>query len=170
MTMCETCRPVSNESTFSVLDIPASRSPSAETGLEPTTPVTSGLLYETPFAYYDPAGCSWRMSQGTLDLGLTPFFPTLPASGSMRNGRLYQRARWVPHICGSGCSVWPTPRAVMAKVKCHITPGRESHGNLEEEVAIRGQTGGYLNPRWIEWLMGFPQNWCVTPCTLSATP
>lgn len=60
----------------------------------------------------------------------------------------------------------------MAKVKCHIIPGREHDGgfNLEEVVAIRGETGGYLNPRWIEWLMGFPPGWCVPRSTPSATP
>lgn len=34
-------------------------------------------------------------------------------------------------------------------------------GNLEEVVAIRdGAQDGYLNPRWIEWLLGFPLGWC----------
>lgn len=58
----------------------------------------------------------------------------------------------------------------MAKVKCHVIPGRDSHGNLEEVVAARGETGGYLNPRWTEWLMGFPVGWCDLSSTQSGMP
>ena len=33
-----------------------------------------------------------------------------------------------------------------------------------------GRAGGYLNPRWIEWLMGFPVGWCELPSKPSETP
>jgi hypothetical protein len=42
--------------------------------------------------------------------------------------------------------------------------------NLEEVVALRGDTGGYLNPRWIEWHMGFPADWSEIPFMPSETP
>lgn len=88
----------------------------------------------------------------------------------MRTGQCYRRAPWVHHIDANGCFWWPTPRSIMSKIKAHITRRREGYGlNLEEVVAVRGETGGYLNPRWIEWLMGFPAGWSSTNFTASAT-
>jgi hypothetical protein len=61
----------------------------------------------------------------------------------------------------------------MCRVKVHFRERREGYGlNLEEVVALReaGPVDGYLSPRWIEWLMGFPLGWCETPFTPSETP
>lgn len=89
----------------------------------------------------------------------------------MRSGECYPRAPWVHHTHDGGCSWWPTPRAMLSRVKCHLIRGeaRPAGMNLEEVIALRGETGGYANPRWIEWLMGFPDRWCVTPSTVSET-
>jgi hypothetical protein len=54
---------------------------------------TSGPTSRPPFAFYDPDSRSLRTSNITFDLGLPPSSPTLPASGSMRNGSLFAR-RW----------------------------------------------------------------------------
>jgi len=128
---------------------------------------TSGLTCWTPLAFYDPNTHCWKTSQGTLPLDLTESSPTLPASGSMQNGQLFQRVLWVPHIHEAGCFVWPTPRTRMAKTKCTLRREARRNGlNLEEAVAeADGRTGGYVNPRWIEWLMGFPHGWCEHPFT-----
>jgi hypothetical protein len=95
----------------------------------------------------------------------TSFSEISASSGSMLNGRLFRRARWVRHTDDADCSLWPTTRVVMSRVKCHITPSRIAdtrigRGNLEEAVALKnGDSDGYLNPTWIEWLMGFPPAW-----------
>lgn len=139
-------------------------------------PMIAGCGPSSPgyFAEYDPASCSWRTSQPSF-MTTTPserYSATFPRSGSMRTGRLYQRAPWVHHTHGTGCSLWPTPREMMSRVKVHYTREREGYGlNLEEVVYRRGATSdGYLNPRWIEWLMGFPIGWCELPSAPSATP
>jgi len=31
--------------------------------------------------------------------------------------------------------------------------------SLEEKKAMQAGNGGQLNPKWIEWLMGFPLGW-----------
>ena len=62
-------------------------------------------------AYYDPDGCCLRTCQGTLDLDLPTCSPTLPVSGSMRNGSCYQRQPLVPRTSDTGSSSWPTPTA-----------------------------------------------------------
>jgi len=59
--------------------------------------------------------------------------------------------------------MWPTPRA-QARTKC--AKREDYHSNLEEAV---GETqSGSLNPTWVEWLMGFPQEW--TACDALETP
>jgi hypothetical protein len=61
----------------------------------------------------------------------------------------------------------------MSRIKVHFRSERAGYGlNLEEVVALRepGPVDGYLNPRWIEWLMGFPPGWCETSSPHSATP
>ena len=121
-----------------------------------------GVIEGCEFATYDRDTSSWRTSQ----LSLTTPTPserssvTWPRSGSMRSGRSYPLAPWVPHTCGTGCSWWPTPRAAMANNLCTYRPQwRRDAPALEQRVAMRGQTGGYLNPTWVEWLMGFPSDW-----------
>jgi hypothetical protein len=35
---------------------------------------------------------------------------------------------------------------------------------LEDQVAVvEGRAGGWLNPEWVEWLMGFPTGWTCSP-------
>lgn len=60
----------------------------------------------------------------------------------------------------------------MCRIKVKVRKRREGYGvNLEEAVgAYCDEPNGYLNPRWVEWLMGFPAGWCEVPSTLSATP
>ncbi len=55
---------------------------------------------------------TWVTEQSDLfsDLGFQSFSGTLPASGSMRSGRVYERPTSVPHIQGIGGSLLPTPR------------------------------------------------------------
>jgi hypothetical protein len=127
-----------------------------------------GLGSQMWFAVLDLASSSWRTSQPSLAIPQLSdhYSPTWPTSGSMRNGRCYQRAPLVRHIHDSGCSYWPTPRALMARCKATA----RYRGNLEEAVALRGDSGGYLNHQWVAWLMGFPPDWCMTPFTPSATP
>jgi len=58
--------------------------------------------------------------------------------------------------------LWPTPRAMMARAKVHRSTARsrQNNVNLEEAVGEESSANGYLNPRWIEWLMGLPDGWC----------
>jgi hypothetical protein len=58
-------------------------------------------------------GGTWVTSQRDLfsDLGYQMFSGTWPSSGSMRNGRVYQRPPLVPRTSATGSSSWPTPVA-----------------------------------------------------------
>ena len=70
--------------------------------------------------------------------------------------------------------IWPTPRASaamsedLANVSKRLANGEPYLGKLEQAMAKyleeKSQTGaagngGKLNPRWVEWLMGFPPGW-----------
>jgi hypothetical protein len=58
----------------------------------------------------------------------------------------------------------------MSRIKVQRRDRREAGTNLEEAVYLRtGEHGGYLNPPWIEWLMGFPSGWCHLLSTPSET-
>ncbi len=56
--------------------------------------------------------------------------------------------------------LWPTPRAskAMSEKTSNIQARGTDRGKLEERVALESQTetGGTLNPTWVEWLMGYP--------------
>ena len=56
--------------------------------------------------------------------------------------------------------LWPTPRAskAMSEKTSNIQARGTDRGKLEERVALKSQTetGGTLNPTWVEWLMGYP--------------
>lgn len=95
---------------------------------------TSGRISPTPFAYYDPDSSCWRTSQATLALDLTPSSVTLPRSGSMRNGELFERPMLEPHTGGSGCSsLLSTPQARDDKG----VPGKGfNQANLARDVSL----------------------------------
>ena len=63
--------------------------------------------------------------------------------------------------------LWPTPAARDYKghnsvetMKKKLAEGkRAQQGQLPNAVAMTGETGGQLNPTWVEWLMGWPIGW-----------
>lgn len=156
----------------------ASRSPRPERCLAPRTTATSGLRSATPFAHYDPDTHSWKTSQLTLASDSTPYSPTLPASGSMRNGALYLHPRWVLPSEGPDCSYWPTPKAANDSGGVGYQQSRQAGGATIRWPTLTGavrmsmgqpmQSPGRLNPEWDEWLMGYPLKW--TDCEDSETP
>ena len=73
---------------------------------------TCGPMSRQPFAHYDPASSSWRTSQGTLVWDWGTYSGTLPRSGSMRDGRLYEHVTPERPTAANGCSsLLGTPQA-----------------------------------------------------------
>ena len=83
---------------------------------------------------YDRDTSSWRTSQRSLLEDYQPSLPTLPRSGSMRSGYVYEHPTWAPHIDASGGSAWPTPNAHDG-----YRPGNDEKstqgGNLRRDAA-----------------------------------
>lgn len=111
-------------------------------------------------ASYDPATLSWKTSQACLPfLGaetLEPFSGPWPRSGTMRNGQLYQLLNSERPTSGSVYSsseLLPTP-TTCANMLCPDTQKWRAARNLPAS-----SIGKKPNPQWLEWLMGFPDQW-----------
>ena len=152
--------------TSSAPDSPASHSapPGSEPGL--TTPAICGPRLPTPFAWYDHASRSWRMSQGSL-LALMgtsePFSVSWPRSGTMRAGACYRRAPLVPHTHESDCSYWPTPVAAMGKRGFGHGTGKlrtSGHSRYRKETVARCALIGWTpSAEMQEAVLGIPIGW-----------
>ena len=108
--------------------------------------------------------------------------------GAATEYELAHADKWAPYhlhvaIAARARGLWPTPRtadgmihgSIEAARKRATTPGRRWRANLEEAVALMptptanrwdglqshgvNVVTGQLNPRWVEWLMGYPDGW-----------
>lgn len=117
-------------------------------------------------AKYDPDSHSLKTAQHSLFEDSTESCVTLPASGTMQNGRLWARTMSAAHTDEKEYGYWPTPKLQDSRhaIRRHMKPGcTHWKGNLGEVVAsihyIDITNGGRLNPNWVEWLMGWPIGW-----------
>jgi hypothetical protein len=153
----------SQPSMFSAADFPARTFRRRGRG---SVSMGRGLDYggSTPdsLASFDPATSSWRTRQICFSGEWAEFAETWPRSGMTRNGTLYQRAPLVPHIHGSACSWWPTPRA-SDRDNCGGSGARRN--------ALRNGTyvGRRMNPQLTEWLMGYPIDHTALPHSETAS-
>ncbi len=51
---------------------------------------------------------------------------------------------------------WPTPLSTEHKAN---RQARENHQNGLTQAVLATESGGQLNPTWVEWLMGWPPGW-----------
>jgi hypothetical protein len=157
----------SNDPTFSSADTPANHSAPQENDKVNRTHGIYGPSVSEPYAFFDPDTHCLRMCEATLVSGFPKFSQTLPASGSMQNGKLFQQGRLVHHTKGTGYLLWPTPTAhgenTATTNQAHarrLQNGMKYSSRLSQAVAVQEPTAvGYLNPTWVEWLMGFPLGW-----------
>ena len=133
----------------------------------------SGASSRVSLAKYDPESSSWKMSQTLLFEDSDASLETFARSGTMRSGKLYQRKTPVRRICESVySSSLPTPTARDWKdgtaQSCQNVPVNALLGRAVHHLPNASPSpGGKLNPRWVQWLMGFPAAWLN--CVLSET-
>ena len=145
----------------------------------------SGVNTSEPFAHFDHDSSSWRTSQVSLLTSTWDVFSeTWPRAGTMRNGIASQQVPLAPLTGEIGSGLLPTPRAtehkgghsskggpslgMMATHNLWPTPTARDHkdtganvnwAKVKAKCRLAGAAGGSLNPTWVEWLMGYPQNW-----------
>ena len=129
-----------------------------------------GKRWQGLLARYDPNTHSLRTVQCSLFEDLNQSLQTWPRWGSMRNGECWEQMKLEQIIketeYGLSERMWPTPNAWDGK------RGPRSLENLQTKkhqinliTAVRhlsgteNQSGGQLNPMWVEWLMGWPLGW-----------
>ena len=119
------------------------------------------------WATFDRATSSWRTSALSLLGGCPLFSETLPRSGMTRSGTLY-RLRPLTRLIyasasGSSRTMLPTPRAAEYKGTGPIGSASHSHrlsrGYLDATIQDHTGVSGQLSPRFVEWMMGFPDGW-----------
>lgn len=93
----------------------------------------SGVNSPASFAWYGPDSHSLKTAQCSLVADSMSSSPILPRSGSMRNGKLYQRPRLALRTGGNASGFWPTIRATDGE--------RGGRGDLIQ--AIRGNQNSH---------------------------
>ena len=115
----------------------------------------------------DPLGCSLRTSLLSALEELTPFSIRWKDSGTPAGRSWWVLGRWGPRInvTGRGLSL-PTPRSSRRGPRSFatalgslVTKGRTRHHRLEDALVSVEMKNGVPSPRYVEWMMGFPQTW-----------
>lgn len=128
------------------------------------------------FASWDPESSSWKTCVRSLLGELETFSGRYPTSGMTVNGKLYERQTWVRRTDESGCGLLPTPKSTPSGPDFARAERDGSGGDDLATAAARFPTPtsnrrsglqshgvnvitGQLNPRWVDWLMGYPIGW-----------
>lgn len=153
-----------------------------------SAPVSGGRFAE-PFAWYDHPSRCWRTWQRCFIEGWERYSEAWPRSGMTRNGIAYRLPPLVPRMSAIDAgSLLPTLTETanllspsMQKWKRHRNlatltkrdartlkggqdrPNRTGGPSLLQQMLNDGHDNGRLNPRWCEWLMGYPQKWTQLP-------
>lgn len=112
---------------------------------------------------YDLTSSSWRTSQHSLDGGLTKFSGSLPRSGTMQSGIVYQLQPLAIPTRGTVSGLLPTPRYSDGKKGSGIRKdGGGAYGIgyvIARLLGLSQQTTTKFDPGFSELLMGYPIGW-----------
>jgi hypothetical protein len=133
------------------------------------------------FAWYSPDTSCWKTSQRSLLTDWTPFLESWPKQGLMRNGRAYRQVLWAPAIKEIGGGLLPTPTtqewkrrgpnssqqglsntenwASLPTPVARDWKGRSTRNGALPNSFVPTGGGTYLNPSFVEEMMGFPVGW-----------
>lgn len=144
--------------------------------------VASTVKSYASLAWFDQDSCTWKMSQPSLLTGLQPFSQTLPISGMLANGRLYELpivGRLTNETDGGVFLATPTAtsnqlapsmmkhpscRALQAVIKAPTPTAHDAKkGAYPSEYnrntpGIAVMLGGKPSPTFQEWQMDWPIN------------
>lgn len=124
-----------------------------------------GERWHESLAKYDLNTHSWKIHQLSLDVDLEKSLVNSTRWGTIRNGEYFPLACLVHHIHEKDCSFWPTPTAGDCKgANKYIQRKKNGRWILKKPSGIYGAKlidaiGGTMNPKWDEWLIGWPIGW-----------
>jgi len=165
---------------------PASRGQSQGDRQGWTMSVGSGRISDRFLGMFNPEGRFLKTSPDFFEADSDPSSVTLPRSGSMRSGQVFEQPMSAHRTGGKESSFWATPTASDDEHKVTVNslqPGlvgevdRFSGRPVQEALKIGGKLSKSdqtslprLNPKFVEWLMGWPQGWLeMTSCESSGT-
>jgi hypothetical protein len=123
----------------------------------------SGRSSSGLWAKFDPASCSLRTAQHSLLEDSIACSPTLPPSGLMLAGRVYQRPSLAPVTNVTAPGSLPTPLKSWGRrgpgLSNNLDNLRCSLGVTKECLAIVEAVGWRWPASFVEWMMGWPSQW-----------
>lgn len=134
-------------------------------GKAKTTNETCGPIQGASFVRSSQCGSGWKTCQDSEHPTCTKSSPTLPISGTMRNGTVYRRHKSERHTSANEFGFWdkeeetPTPTTNDPR-NATLPPSQKEWDNIPGFLLRNGvESGMELNPAWVEYLMGWPVGW-----------
>lgn len=134
----------------------------------------SGVKWLESSVRYDRDTCSWKTHPSSSNEVLPWSSVTLPKWGTMRSGLVFRHPTSERPISVTVSGLWPTPVAQPAngtperflqRKRDWVAKGSSMGIHLSDlQLAVVAselgmQARGYLNPKWVEWMMGWPLGW-----------
>ena len=154
-------------------DSPVSRSPLPGSTEARTMTVTSGRKCLESYQNSGPLGCLVRMCLGSSIWHSTRCFLTWKESATPGRRSLFRLAVSMPRTSETESQFWPTPMASSWGGSGHRKTLRalQAKGLITEEERLALQKGNQINtnPDFLEWLMGYEQQFTKLIPTPTAT-
>jgi len=94
------------------------------------------------------------LTKGACKSKLDKYWPT-PIANDAKKGQFCNPKTQQNGLSGA-VQMWPTPMSTEHKANRQT---RENHQNGLTQAVLATETGGQLNPTWVEFLMGWPLGW-----------
>ena len=119
---------------------------------------------------YGQESQSWKMSAQSDQSEDPQLLDRLPISGIVLNGVLYELQKSERPICGGAGFAWHIPEICLTRDRLLPTPtatGSEHRTRYSQGgrplmyMLLKAHFGDNLKlrPQFVEWMMGFPENW-----------
>ncbi len=133
----------------------------AQQAVEQESMVTNqvyGKKWQESSMRYDLNTSSWKTHRSLLEEDLCESSVTLPKLGLIADGVVFQQKNLARLIRGTGCG-WSGEMFATPQARDYRSGSLDRWNDPRRSRNLNDQVGGLLNPRWEEWLMGWPIGW-----------